>query len=172
MSAQNDVSLGQLAPPASLMATLYAEREAYKTFQDYFSIVDSKLPCEQAANCFTEKAEIEYHMKGSPMIFHGRSEFLRFLEVATPPQQMTAHVVGQSRFEWIDGKLLLHAYVTSWQWYTANAHLGEMRPADFVTIAKSTDEFAAVEGKWLIARRVAKPVAGLVAAGSPPPALQ
>lgn len=47
-------------------------------------------------------------------------------------------------------------------------HLGQNRPADFVTIGYSEDDFKLVGGRWLIARRVVKPVAGLVTAGALP----
>lgn len=161
-------ALGSTATSEALSKTLTAERQMYATYLDYFFFIDQKLPCEKAVECFTEDTEITYHMKGSPLSFKSRSDYLSFLKVATGAQQMTAHVVGQNLFRWSGGKPRLLTYVTVWQWFLDKAHLGENRPADFVTIGYSEDDFACVNGKWLIARRLVKPVAGLVATGALP----
>jgi hypothetical protein len=58
--------------------------------------------------------------------------------------------------------------VTVWQWFLGKKNLGKDRPADFVAVGYSEDEFECAQGKWLISRRVVKPVAGLVAAGALP----
>ena len=163
--------LGDLSTPEGLFETLKAERDCWKTYLDYFDIIDKKQPCELAGQCFTEDTEMAYHMKGPPLLFRGRSNWVAFLKKATAAQEMTAHVVGQSRFEWINGKPRLFSRVTSWQWFVINAHLGAFRPAEFVTIGYSEDDFDYVGGRWLIAHRVARPSAGLVAVGAPPPAL-
>lgn len=50
----------------------------------------------------------------------------------------------------------------------AQASQGDLRPADWTTIGLVEDDFGRFEGRWLIARRKVSPIAGLVAAGSPP----
>jgi len=167
----NDLSsrLGNLATAEGFFATLQAERAMYETYLEYFAVIDQKRPCALAGACFTEDAEVAYHMKGPPMVFRGRTDYVAFLEQATSAQEMTAHVVGQTRFDWTNGKPRLISYVTSWQWFTANAQLGDLRPAEFTTIGHSEDDFEQVGGRWLISRRVVRPVAGLVAIGAPPP---
>jgi len=162
------MQLGRTSSPETFFETLRAEREMYETYLDYFSLLDNKLSCERAGECFTEDTEVTYRMKGPPLVFHGRADYVSWLKDATEAQEMTAHVTGQHRFEWANGKPRLIAYVTSWQWFTHTAHLGENRPADFVTIGYSEDDFEHVGGRWLIARRAVRPVAGLVAAGSLP----
>lgn len=169
MPVAGEIVLGDVSTPASFFETLKAERDCWNTYLAYFEAIDQKQPCQVAANCFTEDVEIVYHMKGPPLVFRSRAEYLSFLEMATPPQEMTAHVVGQHRFAWVDGRPRLFTYVTSWQWFVVNAHLGDTRPADFTTIGYSVDDFEHVDAGWLIARRHARPAAGLVAAGKPPP---
>lgn len=169
MSGTGEIVLGDMSTPAALFGTLRAERECWYTYLEYFDVLDKKRPCEEAGQCFTEDTKIEYHMKGPPLIFQGRRDYVAFVEKATAAQEMMAHVVGQHWFQWTDGKPRLFSYVTSWQWFTVNAHLGDLRPAEFVTIGYSEDDFEYVGGKWLVARRVVKPAAGLVAVGAPPP---
>lgn len=159
--------LGQelASPAATFYEMLQAERGMYDTYLDYFACIDKKMPCESAAECFTEDTDITYHMKGQPLRFRGRASYVSFLKGATAAQEMTAHVVGQNRFQWIAGRPRLLTYVTVWQWFVNKAHLGRDRPADLVTIGSSEDDFAWVGNRWLISRRVVQPVAGLVAAG-------
>lgn len=171
MSEVTEIVLGDLSSPESFFETLKAERACWKTYLDYFDILDKKRPCEQAGECFTENAEIAYHMKGPPLTFNSRSDYVAFLNIATAAQEMTAHVVGQNWFEWSNGKPRLFSYVTSWQWFTANADQGDLRPAEFVTIGYSEDDFECVDGKWLVSRRHVKPAAGLLVIGALPPAL-
>lgn len=171
MSGNGKVTLGNLSTAKSFFETLKVERACWDTYLDYFDLLDRKMPCKDAAACFTEDAKIEYHMKGQPMVFNGRPNYLSFLEKATAAQEMTAHVVGQHRFVWSNSKPKLLSHVTSWQWFTVNAHRGDLRPAEFTTIGYSEDDFEYVASKWLIARRVVRPVAGLVAVGAPPPPL-
>jgi hypothetical protein len=50
----------ELAPPAATFyEMLQAERGMYDTYLDYFACIDKKMPCENAAECFTE------HMEGT-----------------------------------------------------------------------------------------------------------
>ena len=88
MSNSGETRLGDLSTPQSFFETMNAERECYKTFMDYFHFIDTKMPCEHAGDCFTENVEIAYHMKGTPMIFHGRSDYVSFLKPATAAQEM------------------------------------------------------------------------------------
>jgi len=159
------VALGDLSNAESFFRTVKAERECLVTYLRYFEIVDRRLPCEQAAECFTKDTNIEYHMKGAPMKFRGRSEYAVFMRKAVAAQEMSAHFVGQTRFVWTSGAPRLFSYVTSWQWFIANADDGDLRPADFATIGYSEDDFECVEGQWLISNRVVKPVAGLTVVG-------
>ncbi len=168
MPSAAQLGLAPLPSAETFYKTLQAERAMYETYLQYFFCIDKKMPCESTGECFTENTEIEYHMKGQPMKFRGRADYVSFMKVATAAQEMTAHVVGQKRFQWTAGSPRLLAYVTVWQWFRGKAHLGQNRPADFVTIGYSEDDFELVDGKWLIARRVVKPVAGLVAAGELP----
>ncbi|MFD2416474.1 nuclear transport factor 2 family protein [Amycolatopsis pigmentata] len=169
MSDTAEIALGDLSRPDSFFETLKAERECWDTYLYYFDIIDKKKPAELAGRCFTKDADIAYDMKGMPLVFHGRSEYAAFLEQAMAAQEMTAHVVGQHRFVWTDGKPRLLTSVTSWQWFVVNEHLGDTRPAEFVTIGYSEDDFDYVDGTWLIGRRIVRPAAGLVAIGAPPP---
>lgn len=162
--------LGNLSSPDAFFETMKVERQCWETYLAYFEILDQRKSCDLAGACFTDDAEIAYHMKGPPLIFHTRSDYVAFLEVATAAQEMTAHVVGQARFEWSSGKPRLISYITSWQWFSINAARGDLRPAEFVTIGYSEDDFECVDGKWLISRRHVRPAAGLVAVGAPPPA--
>jgi SnoaL-like domain len=164
----SEIELGTISSPGALVETMSAEREIYETYLNYFLCLDTKMPCERAGECFTENTEITYHMKGQPMTFHGRSNYVAFLKTATAAQEMTAHVVGQRLIRWSHGKPRLLTYVTVWQWFVSKKSLGKDRPADFVTIGHSEDDFECAHGKWLISRRVVKPVAGLVAAGALP----
>ena len=162
-------SSGQLS-----LATLQAERAIYRTFCNYLFFVDRDKQYERACiECFKSDAKITYHMaSGSALIFHGRNEFLDYLEShARPTTQMSAHVLGQSRIHWINGKPRISAYITAWHWLSANEEAGDLRPADRTTIGFAEDDFENVEGNWLISRRSVKPAAGLVAAGSAPPEL-
>src|ERR1700722_11284939 len=124
------MQLGRTSSPETFFETLRAEREMYEPYLE----------------CFTEDTEVTYRMKGPPLVFHGRADYVSWLKDATEAQEMTAHVTGQHRFEWANGKPRLIAYVTSWQWFTHTAHLGENRPADFVTIGYSEDDFEHVGG--------------------------
>jgi hypothetical protein len=171
MSTINTAPLGDLSTSEGLFATLKAERSMHETYLVYLDIIDKRQPCQLAGECFTEDAEIAYHMKGTPMVFHSRTDYVTFLEHATAAQEMTAHVVGQTRFDWASGKPRLLSYVTSWQWFKVNAHLGDVRPADFTTIGYCEDDFEYAGGRWLISRRIVRPAAGLVAMGAPPPPL-
>ncbi|MEV4364137.1 nuclear transport factor 2 family protein [Nonomuraea sp. NPDC049625] len=83
-------------------------------------------------------------------------------------QQMVAHVLGQIAIEWDTGRPRVSAYATVWHWYQANPAQGDLRPADWTTIGLVEDDFEQYDGRWLIARRKVRPVAGLVATGSPP----
>ena len=171
MSVSKKAVLGDLSTLESFFATVLAERACWDTYLDYFTVLDTRQPCVQAVECFTPEARIEYHMKGAPLVFQGRAEYLGFLEQATAAQQMTAHVVGQHRFRWSDGRPRLLSHVTSWQWFVVNADRGDLRPAEFTTIGYCEDDFEYIQGRWLIARRIVKPAAGLVAVGAPPPPL-
>lgn len=171
MSTSNGTALGDLSTPESFFETLRAERECMNTCLEYFEIIDRKGPCEQAGACFTEDVDITYLMKGPSLVFNGRPGYVAFLEQATAAQERTAHFVGQHRFTWHDGRPRMTSYVMSWQWFMVNAHLGDLRPAEFVTIACSEDDFERVGDRWLVSRRFVQPVAGLVAIGTPPPPL-
>ena len=160
--------LGDLSTPETFLETVRAERACWKTYLEYFDILDRREPPHFAAECFTENARIAYDMKGSPLVFCSRAEYADFLIEATAAHEMTAHVVGQHLFVWSDGKPRLFSYVTSWQWFVANSSAGTNRPADFVTIGRAQDDFEFIEGKWLISSRIVAPVAGLTAIGVAP----
>jgi hypothetical protein len=159
---------GDLSTPENFLATVQAESACWKTYLEYFDILDRRQPAQLAADCFTEAAHIAYDMKGAPLTFNTRSEYASFLVEATAAHEMTAHVVGQHLFVWTEGKPRLYSYVTSWQWFAANSAAGSNRPADFVTIGRAQDDFELVSGKWLISNRVVAPVAGLTAIGVAP----
>ncbi|WP_142098001.1 nuclear transport factor 2 family protein [Pseudonocardia cypriaca] len=160
--------LGDLSIPEAAIRTLAAERACWETYLTYFEVLDDKRSHLEACACFTEDATITYGMKGGALEFTSRAEYADFLEGAAATQEMVAHVVGQHRFVWDGGTPRLITYVTVWQWFVANAHGGELRPADYVTIGHSVDEFRNVGDAWLIARRTVRPAAGITAIGSRP----
>ncbi|MEW9553330.1 nuclear transport factor 2 family protein [Nonomuraea sp. NPDC050783] len=152
----------------TLLATLAAEREIHQTFLRFFRLVDTRQYERLGEECFTPDALIEYHVP-APQRFNGRDEFTAFmLDGPRRRQQMVAHVLGQTAIEWDAGRPRVSAYATVWHWYRANAAQGDLRPADWTTIGLVEDDFEQYDGRWLIARRNVRPVAGLVAAGSPP----
>ena len=168
MSDIESSALGRLSSPESCLATWHAERAVYATFCEYLRAADV-MDCERAGGCFTEDAEVTYHMSGEPMVFCGRRAFVAYLEDAKLVHEMSVHVVGQHSFSWNDGTPCVAAYVSAWHWFLDNAHLGDMRAADFMTVGFAQDEFVLAEGKWLVSRRLVKPAAGLVAVGDRPP---
>lgn len=153
------------------LARLEAESAINRTFFRFFELVDSRRYTEIAAECLTPDAQIEYHVP-APHRFDGSAEFTRYMiDTVAPRSQRVAHVVGQTVVEWHGDRPRLKARATVWHWYQAHAGGGDLRPADWTTIGQVEDDFAEVDGRWLIARRLVTPVAGLVAAGAPPPAL-
>jgi hypothetical protein len=169
MSSTHAIELGQLSSSEQFIATWNAERGAYNTFCEYLTAVDDQMQYERAGACFTENAEVTYDMKDQPMVFHGRREFIGYLQGVKQVLAASAHVVGQHRFSWHQGRPRIVAYVTAWHWFHENSHLGENRPADFTTVGYAEDEFTQVAGIWLISRRLVKPASGLVAFGDRPP---
>ena len=168
MGDRIDIVLGDLSTFESMSATLAAERAIHKTFCDYLFFIDNRA-FEQAAACFTHDTTVTYQMvDGPPIVTRGREKYCASLQGITEGRtiQMTAHVLGQYVMTWEAGKAKVEAYVSSWQWYGINEHLGDLRPADFSTIGHSQDEFEYVDGHWLIASRSVRPVAGLTATGS------
>ncbi len=165
-----DELLGDTSTPEALARTVTAERACWETYLEYFDVIDKKRPHHLAAECFTKDATVTYGMKGAPLVFTGRDEYAAFLDGAVVQHEMIAHVVGQHRFTWRDGVPRLITYVTSWQWFTANAGLGENRPADYATIGYAEDDFRFEEGKWLIFKRFVAPAAGATALGGRPAA--
>ncbi|TMR33396.1 nuclear transport factor 2 family protein [Nonomuraea zeae] len=152
----------------TLLATIEAEREIYRTFLRFFRLVDTRQFERLGEECFTPDAVIEYHLP-APHRFNGRAEFTAYmLDGPRRRQQMVAHVLGQIAIEWEAGRPSVSAYATVWHWYQANASQGDLRPADWTTIGLVEDDFEQFEGRWLIARRTVSPITGLVAAGSPP----
>ncbi|WP_261568743.1 nuclear transport factor 2 family protein [Frankia gtarii] len=155
---------------ATRLARLEAERDIQHTFARSFRLVDTREYERIAAECLTPDADLEYHIPARHRL-RGRDEFTRHMltEVA-PRSQMVAHVPGLAVVDWdSSGQPHLSAYTTAWHWYTAQAHRGELRPADWTTIGLVEDTYRRHDGRWLITRRRVTPVAGLVAAGSPPP---
>ncbi|MBL7498122.1 nuclear transport factor 2 family protein [Frankia sp. CNm7] len=152
------------------LARLEAERSILRTFARFFRLVDTREHERVAARCLTPDATLDCHVPA----FHrlrGHDEFTRhLLTVVAPRSQMVAHVPGLAVIDWDeDGQPSLSAYTTVWHWYTVNAHHGDLRPADWTTIGLVEDDYRLHDGRWLIAHRRVTPVAGLVAAGSPPP---
>jgi hypothetical protein len=174
MPASNRYELGQMSSTESFLMTMRAEREIYKTFCSYFSLLDNDQQYARiASECFTPDAEITYAMlDGPPVIFRGRDELTAYqTKLSGPTMQMHVHVVGQVLIEWVNSQPKLSAHVTAWHWLVANAHLGKLRSADWTTIGIVEDHFEQCESKWLICRRAVRPIAGLVATGSLPPGL-
>lgn len=158
---------------AARIARLEAEREILRTFALFYRLLDTRQYERVAADCLTPDAEVEYHLPVERRL-RGRDEFTRYLltEVA-PRSEMAARVPGLAVVEWDDGgaEPRLAAYTTEWHWYTARAHHGDLRPADWTGIGLVEDTYRHQGDRWLIARRRVTPVAGLVAAGALPPAL-
>ncbi|MFF2083844.1 nuclear transport factor 2 family protein [Nocardia sp. NPDC058176] len=153
------------------VARLEAEGEINRTFFRFFELVDSRRYELIAPECLAPDAQIEYHVP-APHRFDGRDAFTRYMiDKVAPRSQRVAHVLGHTVVEWHGDRARLKARATVWHWYQRHAELGDLRPADWTTVGHVEDDFALVDGRWLIARRVVTPVAGLVAAGSPPPGL-
>jgi hypothetical protein len=152
------------------IARLEAERDIQHTFVRFFRLVDTRQYERIAAECLTPDAELDYHVPALHRL-RGREEFTRHMLAAVAPRsQMVAHVPGLAVIDWdTAGRPHLSAYTTVWHWYTANAHRGELRPADWTTIGLVEDDYRNHDGHWLIAHRRVTAVAGLIAAGSPPP---
>src|SRR4051794_19341391 len=152
-----------------LMATLEAERAIHHTFFRFFRLMDT-FGYDEVGSCFTADAEIDYAvMPDTRQVFQGRDVFTAFvLENTKPRIQKVAHVAGQTLIAWEDGRPRLKAYATAWHWFTANADQGDLRPADWAVVGYMEDDYEQVDGEWLVARRVVRPVAGVVATGLPP----
>ncbi|MFF2395319.1 nuclear transport factor 2 family protein [Nocardia sp. NPDC058114] len=156
---------------AQRLERLEAEGEINRTFFRFFELVDSRSYELIAPECLAPDAQIEYRLP-APHSFSGRDEFTRYMvDRVAPRSQRVAHVLGQTVVEWRGDTPRLKARATVWHWYQQYADRGDLRPADWTTIGHVEDDFAFVDGRWLIARRLVTPVAGLVAAGSPPPSL-
>lgn len=168
MADTKELLLGDISTPEALVRTLAAERACWETYLEYFDVIDKKRPHHLAAECFTTDARIAYGMRGAPLVFEGRAAYAEFLDGAVGHHEMIAHVVGQHRFVWKDGVPRLITYVTSWQWFTQKAELGENRPADFATIGYAEDDFRYEDGRWLIFNRFVTPAAGIAAVGAKP----
>ncbi|PZU09074.1 MAG: hypothetical protein DI605_09825 [Sphingomonas sp.] len=167
VAREDAFQLGDLSTPESFMATIQAERECLETYLEYFEVIDRGRPNSGAAACFTEDTEVTYAMKGKPMVFNGRAEYLKFLDDSTAAYEMVTHILGQQFFAWKNGTPSLRTNVISWQWFLKNKDQGDMRPADFVTMGHANDEFTKVDGKWLISKRHVQPAAGITAIGTP-----
>ncbi|WP_462186709.1 MULTISPECIES: nuclear transport factor 2 family protein [unclassified Frankia] len=152
------------------LARLDAEREILRTFTRFFRLLGTRQYERVAAECLTPDAELDHHLPG-PRRLRGRDEITRYLLTEFAARtEMVAHVPGLTVVDWDDnGEPRLSAYTTDWHWFTANARLGELRPADWTAVGLVEDAYRQEGGRWLIARRRVTPVAGLVATGSPPP---
>lgn len=149
-----------------LLATLEAEREILRTYLHFYRLADTQ-DCERFVECFTPDALIEYRIMPGPVVrFRGRDEFTEHM-TRTPRAQRgrVAHVAGQTSIDWSGERPVLTGYATVWHWYTAAGAPDDNRPADWTTIGLVTDEFDKHDGRWLIARRDVRPVAGRVATG-------
>lgn len=169
-AATADAGTAPAGGAAARLARLEAERDIQRTFVRFFRLVDTRRYERIAAECLTSDADLDFHLP-APHRLRGHDEFTRHLLTAVAPQfQMAAHVPGLAVVDWdSSGQPHLSAYATGWHWYTAHAHLGDLRPADWTTVGLVEDVYRHRDGRWLIARRRVTAVAGLVAAGSPPP---
>ncbi|MFF0546301.1 nuclear transport factor 2 family protein [Nocardia thailandica] len=148
-----------------LLETIAAERAIFRTFHEFFRIADTR-ESERFAEVFTPDALIEYRIMPGPVVrFHGGEEFTTYMSrVPRELRAPVAHVVGQATIDWTDQGPLLTAYATVWHWFTTAAD----RPADWTVIGLVRDRFEQYEGRWLIAHRDVRPVAGRVAVGRSP----
>ncbi|MGW4369020.1 nuclear transport factor 2 family protein [Nocardia takedensis] len=153
------------------LTRLEAEAEIKRTFFRFFELVDARDYERIAPECLAPDVEIEYHMP-TRHGFRGRAEFTAYMvDPDRPRSQRIAHILGLTVVEWHGDRPLLKSRATVWHWYPHHADKGDLRPADWTAVGHVEDEFALIEGRWLIARRVVTPIAGLVAAGSAPPGL-
>ncbi|MCK9895453.1 nuclear transport factor 2 family protein [Frankia sp. AgB32] len=153
------------------VARLEAERDIIRTFTRFFWLIDNRAYDSIATQCLTPDADLEFDLP-APHRLRGHDEFTGYLRTRVAPEsEMVAHVPGLATVEWADsGQATLTAYTTAWHWFTARAQLGALRPADWTAVGLVDDVYQRHDGRWLIARRRVTPAAGLVAAGSPPPA--
>ncbi|MGY4178407.1 hypothetical protein ACVIHH_003698 [Bradyrhizobium sp. USDA 4518] len=158
--------LGDLSSFEEISEALKAERACWETYLDYFDIIEGPGPNGAAANCFTRHTQVIYGMRGEVLVLTGRDEYAAFLEGCDTFYQMLADVARHPRFTWSNGILRL-TKVISWQWLAANAQHGKQRPADFVAVGHTEDEFACVDSR-LISSRIVGPAAGATAIGALP----
>ncbi|SNQ48176.1 conserved hypothetical protein [Frankia canadensis] len=153
------------------IARLESERDILRTFTRFFRLLDTRQYEQVAEQCLTPDAELEVRLPTAHRL-HGPGEVTRHLRTQLDARsEMTAHVPGLAVVDWNGhDQPFLTAYTTAWHWFTARAHLGDLRPADWTVVLLVEDAYRRHEGRWLIARRRVTPAAGLVAAGSPPPA--
>ncbi|WP_051028047.1 nuclear transport factor 2 family protein [Nocardia higoensis] len=153
------------------LARFEAESEINRTFFRFFELVDARRYTDIGPECLAPDADLEYHVP-APHRLLGRDEFTRYMvSKVAPRSQRVAHVLGHTVVEWNGSTPRVKSRATVWHWYQQFAEKGDLRPADWTTVGQVEDEFARVEGRWLIARRVVTPIAGVVAAGASPPSL-
>lgn len=157
----------------STLEILEAEREIRQTYFRFFQLADRGDYARLGVECFAADADIEYTiMPGPPQRFAGRDAFTSFMLAGTGPAveggPAVAHVAGMSSISW-DGELPhLSGYATVWHWAATRTPGGFHRPADWTTIGRVEDDYALIDGRWLITRRRVSPAAGLVATGTAP----
>ncbi|MBL7498121.1 nuclear transport factor 2 family protein [Frankia sp. CNm7] len=156
---------------------LDAERAIRRTHFRFFQLADLGDFGALGQECFTAGADIEYRiMPGPPQRFHGRDAFVGFMLAGRAPAAarargggpVVAHTSAPPDIDWDAGRPRLTGYATVWHWAAANTPTGHPRPADWTTIGLVEDDYQKVDGRWLIARRLITPAAGLVAVGTPP----
>lgn len=168
MTSTGGGMLGDLSSFEEMSGTLKAERACWETYLDYFDIIEGPGPNRAAANCFTRDTQVTYGMRGEVVVLTGRDEYAEFLESCDTFYEMLADVARHRRFTWSDGILRLTTKVISRQWLVANAQHGKQGPANFVAVGHTEDEFACVDGNWLISSRIVRPAAGATAIGALP----
>ncbi|MCD0450921.1 nuclear transport factor 2 family protein [Actinocorallia sp. API 0066] len=153
---------------------LEAEREIHRTHFRFFQLADRGDYARLGAECFAPDVDIEYTiMPGPPQRFSSRDGFTSFMLAGSPriPDAhgpAVAHVAAQSSITWDEGRPHLSGYATVWHWAATRTPSGRHRPADWTTVGRVEDDYARIDGKWLITRRRVSPAAGLVATGAAP----
>lgn len=156
---------------------LDAERAIRQTHFRFFRLADTGDYDRLGRQCFTPDADIEYRiMPGPPQHFTSRDQFVAFMRAGRPPGaapytiigRAVAHTAAPPEIDWTNRHPRLTGYATVWHWAATRTLAGQRRPADWTTIGLVEDDYRNYHGRWLIARRLITPAAGLVAIGAPP----
>ena len=134
--------------------------------QRYCHLCDARTDTSFVRQIFTEDAVDDHGLFGT--VFRGWAELEGMYERSSEFLETAAHFVTNEHIEIHGDTATGRSYVQCWTWLRESAHLGELRPADYVLVGVYHDELTRTPAGWRVSSRVLRPLGtGALGLGTP-----